>query len=300
MVYDGVEWVTIYRSTSERSCREHALVLQAAGIAHEVGREANGFSILVAPADEERSRAEVGAYLLENHDWSSVRPAIAQRSNGWTGVLGFATVLLVVAVLQQRHSFGVDWLETGKTHAGLIRQGQWWRTVTALSLHADLGHLLANLVIGGLVGLFSGQSLGSGLAWFGILIAGASGNFVNAWVRSAHHTSVGSSTAVFAALGILAANAWRQRRTLRISSLERWAPLVGGVLLLGYLGTGGGRTDVAAHVFGFLCGALLGAVSGRLGDAFTPQAQFLYGLAAVSTLGVAWALALVRHAVWRW
>lgn len=295
MSYDGNEWVTIYRSESESDCLERALVLQAVGTVYQVRREAHEFTLAVSAMDAARSRAELDAYTMENGNWRSARPAARQRADGWNGILGFVAVLSVMPVLQIRHAFGVDWFSLGKTHAGLIRHGEWWRTVTALTLHIDLEHVLSNLVIGSLVGLFAGQSLGSGLAWCSILIAGALGNFANAWVHSPDHTSVGSSTAIFAALGLLAAHAWRQQRTRQTSRLERWAPLVGGVLLLSFLGTGGGRTDVVAHVLGFLCAVPFGALCGKLGDGVvsTPRAQFLFGLAALAILAIAWAFALM-------
>jgi len=297
MSNDGNEWVTIYSSESERACSERALVLQAVGTAYQVHREADEFTLAVAAMDAARSRAELDACTMENRYWRSARPATRQCADGWNGILGFVAALSVMPVLQQRHAFGVDWFSLGKTHAGLIRQGEWWRTVTALTLHIDLEHVLSNLVIGGFVGLFAGQSLGSGLAWCCILIAGALGNFLNAWVHPPDHTSVGSSTAIFAALGLLASYAWWQRRTRRTSRLERWAPLVGGVLLLSFLGTGGGRTDVTAHLFGFLCAVPFGVLCAKLGDgvASTPRAQFLFGLAALAVLTIAWAFALMTH-----
>jgi len=295
MSNDGNEWVTIYRSESERDCLERALVLQAVWAAYQVRREADEFALAVAAMDAARCRAELDAYTMENRDWRSAPPTTRQRADGWNGVLGFVAVLSVMPVLQKRDAFGVDWFSVGMAHAGLIRQGEWWRAVTALTLHIDLEHVLSNLVIGSLVGLFAGRSLGSGLAWCSILVAGALGNFLNAWVHPPDHTSVGSSTAIFAALGLLAAYAWWQRRTRRTSRLERWAPLVGGVLLLSFLGTGGGRTDVAAHVLGFLCAVPFGVLCGKLGDSVvsTPRAQFLLGLTALAVLVIAWAFALM-------
>jgi len=123
------------------------------------------------------------------------------------------------------------------------------------------------------------------------------GNLLNAWVHPPDHTSVGASTAVFAALGLMAAHAWRRQRSIRSSWRERWTPLVGGVLLLGLLGTGGGRTDVAAHVFGFLCAIPLGVLCTKLaGDAtFTRRVQILLGLTTLAIVVFAWALALVRY-----
>lgn len=289
---------TVYRSGIRKECIEFALVLKAAGIDHQVHAKAGEFTLVVAAADAVRTRAELDAYAAENRDWPTSAVRLPQRAGGWSGVLGYAAVLLLFAILERGETFGLDWFGAGKTHAGLIQRGQWWRTVTALSLHADLSHLVANIVIGGLIGVFAGQLLGSGLAWVSILIAGATGNLLNAWIRQPGHTSVGASTAVFAALGIVAAYGWQRRRRMQASRLARWAPLVGGVILLSYLGTGGVRTDVAAHVAGFLAGALLGALYGKLGDrvALAAGAQFLLGMVALAILALAWALALASHA----
>ena len=288
----------VYRSGTKKDCLTRALVLEAAGIRYEVHGGAGEFTLVVAAPDAAQARAELDDYARENRDWPTGAATLPQRAGGWGGVLGYAAVLLLVAILEHRDMFAFDWFAAGKTHAGLIRDGQWWRAVTALSLHADLPHLVANIVIGGLVGLFAGQLLGSGLAWISILMAGAVGNLLTAWMRQPGHTSVGASTAVFAALGIVAAYAWKQRRHMQASRLARWAPLVGGVVLLGYLGTGGARTDVLAHVTGFLSGVLLGAVYGKLGDRVVLAAgvQFLLGIGALAVLALAWVLALAPHA----
>jgi membrane associated rhomboid family serine protease len=288
---------TVYRSGLRKDCLRHALVLEAVGIDYETHEEAGGFTLVVAASDSARAREELDAYARENRDWLAGAATFPQRAGGWGGVLGYTAVLLLVAILQHQDTFAFDWVAAGRTHAGLIRHGQWWRTVTALSLHADLAHLVANIVIGGLVGLFAGQLFGSGLAWASILIAGAAGNLLNAWIRQPGHTSVGASTAVFAALGIVAAYVWKRRRHMQASKLARWAPLVGGVVLLSYLGTGGARTDVAAHVTGFLSGVLLGALYGKLGDRvmLAARAQFLLGMGALAVLALAWALALASH-----
>ncbi len=293
MSHEGNEWVTIYRSGREDDCRDRALVLQAMGTPYQVRWEANEFIIAVAATNVASSRAELEAYTTENRDGRSDLHGTRPRADGWNGVLGFIAVLAVMAVFQRHDAFGVDWFAHGKTHAGLIRQGEWWRVVTALTLHTDLLHILSNLVIGGLVGLFAGRSFGSGFAWLCILVGGGFGNLLNAWLRPAEHTSVGASTAVFAALGLLSGHAWRQRRRFHASGMERWAPLVGGLLLLGYLGAGGGRTDVPAHVFGFLSGTVLGTVFGKTGAAWQQRSiQILAGSAAMIMVVLAWAVAL--------
>lgn len=289
---------TVYRCSGRRDCAEYALVLRAAGIEYLVQNEARELTLVVTVEDAPRARVELEAYAREEADRGVHAETVHPQSDGWFGVFGYVAVVVLVTYLDHQNTFAADWSEAGKTHAELIRGGQWWRVVTALTLHVDLYHLLSNVVFGSLFGLFAGQMLGSGLAWASILAAGAMGNLLNALIRHGAHTSVGASTAVFAALGLVAAYSWKRRSYPNEPKLARWAPLVGAVVLLSYLGTGGVRTDVAAHVMGFLSGMLLGAIYGKLGNRimFGPRMQVLLGLVAVGVLAVAWAVALSSNA----
>ncbi len=209
-------------------------------------------------------------------------------------MFGYVAVLIAVEFLQRTGQLGRNWFESGMTSAGLIMDGQYFRTITALTLHSDLPHLVGNLVIGGIFGLFVGKHLGSGLGWLSILIAGALGNFLNASLHQPSHTSVGASTAVFAALGILAGSTWHLKRNSKTRSLARWSPLIGGAILLGYLGTGGERTDIGAHIGGFITGLALGAILGIYGQnlAKTRTAQLALGATALAMLAISWTIAL--------
>jgi membrane associated rhomboid family serine protease len=165
--------------------------------------------------------------------------------------------------------------------------------VTALSLHADSVHLVGNLVFGLGFGYLAGELLGWGLAWSGMLLAGALGNVLNAFVQAPSHTSVGASTAVFATLGILAAYTWNRRR----SQINRWAPLGGGIALLAFIGVGGERTDIFAHFAGFGSGCLFGLVFGVLETRSPLSARQTHalGLAASLFFALAWTLALLAR-----
>ena len=104
--------------------------------------------------------------------------------------------------------------------------------------------------------------------WALILVSGALGNLVNATVYYPEpHYSVGASTAVFGALGLVTGvglwGASRQRR--QVWSMPRWIlPAVSGLTLLGWLGVADGPVDVGAHFSGFACGATLGVFAARL------------------------------------
>ena len=111
------------------------------------------------------------------------------------------------------------------------------------------------------------------------------------------HTAIGASTAVFAALGILAALTWRHRAPLWQHGLRRWLPLAAGVMLLAYLGVGGERTDIGGHLAGFVAGATSGVGLAYVGQRVpqAPSAQRVFGGIALALFAFAWLLALRAH-----
>ena len=139
-----------------------------------------------------------------------------------------------------------------------------------------------------------GRLLGNGLAWFSIVAAGAVGNGVSALVQPAPHSAVGASTAVFAALGLTAAYVWRRRGELHVRWPLRWAPIIVALILLAWTGSGNARTDVVAHLTGFLSGIALGAYFGSLtpGIMLGTRRQWLLGVGTFALVAVAWAIAL--------
>ena len=96
------------------------------------------------------------------------------------------------------------------------------------------------------------------------------------------------------ALGILSGHMRRRRMIPWRGGIRRWAPLAAGVMLLVYLGFGGERTDVGAHVAGFAVGGVLGLALAHFSAHVRqgPRAQRLYGLLSCSLVSLAWLLAL--------
>lgn len=296
MTEPGTDYVALHRSEQPDEGRQVTLVLQAVGIPFEVRHDGQHWLVLVASADAERARTELDAYVAENRlDPAPIEEPV-QSTDGWSGVLAYGTLIGLIGVLAQRRVFEWDWYTAGRTQAGLILQGEWWRTVTALTLHADPVHFLANLIFGGWIGLYAGRTLGSGVGWCIALVAGAVGNFVNALVHPPEHASIGASTAIFAALGLLAAHHWRRKKTRLLGRMERWAPVAAGLTLLSFLGSGGERTDVFAHLFGFLCGLGAGAITGGLPPyVFGPRNQRRFGVAIIALVVLSWMLAFLRQ-----
>jgi membrane associated rhomboid family serine protease len=179
--------VTVFSSRYQGVCHERGLVLRAVGIAYRVRKGEEGWRVEVSPLDANRAREEIEAYNREQSAPVSVPAPIEQRSDGVTGVVVFCMVMLFFFVLDKRGIFGIDWLAAGRLDAGDMRAGQWWRAVTALTLHLDAAHLAANLSFGAFFGLFVGQYLGQGAGWLAILLSGAAGNVINALVQAENH-----------------------------------------------------------------------------------------------------------------
>jgi membrane associated rhomboid family serine protease len=154
--------------------------------------------------------------------------------------------------------------------------------------------VVGNAAIGGLFLALLCRAAGNGVAWSLFLASGAIGNGINALIQDASHLSVGASTSVFGTLGALAVWQWSVDAGTRLRRTRRFAPIVMSVVLLTYLGAGGERTDVLAHVTGFLAGCGLSRlVAGRLARRdIGARTQFALLVGVVAVLAVSWTLAL--------
>jgi len=237
----AAERVAVYRG-SQTACRESGLVLEAKGLPYDVIELDGVWLLLVSPEAAAGAREELARYAAERRIVRDAPPAVIPFGGAGLGAGIYAAVLLLTAYCAGIQWLGMDWLESGalEPQAGA---GEWWRAVTALTLHLDQAHLLGNLLFGVGIGILAGRVFGPGLAWASILGASAVANYLEMLIAPSTHRAVGASTAVFAALGLLAGFAWRQRLTLRERFRYRWAPLFAGVCLLGFLGAGGEHVD---------------------------------------------------------
>lgn len=280
--------VCVRGSAQRRRADEWALVLLAEGLHPRLRHEGSGFAVLV-PLDE----ADTARRLLRDYDREeSEGPPAPLRSDLRAGsVVGLGLLLFFLAIGGARPQ--PRWIERGAADADRILAGELWRTVTALTLHADLRHVAANAVAGALLLAAVCGALGRGLALMLVLLAGALGNAVNALLYREHHVSIGASTAVFAALGLLVGLAVRARHRRRIRGRRVWTPIGAGLALLALMGTGEGRVDLWAHLWGLVVGAGLGlGVAFTALDEMSPRWQRALVVLAGATLVGCWLLAL--------
>ena len=287
-------FAALFHSPAIGKCREFGLVLEAMGFDSHVTQSGNRFYLLVEEHLAERAFTQLRLYVAENAEKEVLAKPLRPFAEGYIGAYLYAFVLLLVAGLESASFMGHGWQSSGVAHSEKIFTGEWWRTITALTLHADAAHLIGNIGFGALFGLMVSQYIGRGAAWFSILMAGAIGNGLNAYFYQTLHLSIGASTMVFAALGILGIFAINDRNTYFQTGLRRWAPLFATIALLGFLGASGERTDLMAHLLGYASGCMVGMIWMLIlkRTDSTPGSQSTYATATLLIVALAWAFAL--------
>lgn len=283
---------------SEKRAKLCSLVLDARKVPWRIERSRMGWHLLVPAVWYREAMRELSLFEAENRNWPPPPPSSPPL---FENTLATISVLLLLATFYNitRLDFSFlgnnspEWFELGSANADKILSGQWWRLITALTLHANLLHLLSNLAIGGVFIVFLCRELGSGLAWSLMLGSGILGNLINAFAQQSAHNSIGSSTLIFGTVGILAAiSTIRYRHHLQ----KRWPlPVASALALLALLGTEGENTDLGAHLFGFLFGIGLGFLAEFLMEKYGLPSRRLNALLSTICLvvvGGAWWAAL--------
>ena len=283
----------VYENRNRRRCADRALVLSSVRIPYQLIDDGMSCALVVPAEHSARAAEELKLYDEENPPVFAKpgKPIVYQ--DAVPGVAAYAFVVCLVAGMAGYSFFGSDWLAAGRVDGTLIRSGEWWRTITALTLHADLRHLLGNLAFGIFFGVFAGRLLGSGVTWLAVVVAAALGNTANTLLLDSAHRSIGASTAVFATLGLLAGYVWRGRLMAQDRWPTRWGPVVGGLALLMFTGTGDANTDIGAHLMGFVCGFAAGMIlTLSSGMPAPPRVQRAAGGAVLGLVALAWSIAL--------
>jgi len=293
---------TLLRATaSSTQAGDWALVLAAAGIAYRLDERDGRFVLAVDPADAAAAETALAGFDAEG----PVRPDppapdAGASALGILSAIALCAMFLVAGPSGKGGPFGplwvgARWFEAGAASAERIASGQWWRVLTALTLHADLLHLAGNVVAALIFVSAVGRWLGGGLGAVVILTAAAAANLLTAAVHRTGFVSVGASTATFAALGLCAG--LQVVRRLRGGARRKyaWVPLGAGLGLYAMLGVGPGA-DTYAHLFGLGMGAAIGSAA-ALGNVRAPRTtvQVLLGATALAAIAASWGWAL--HAI---
>ena len=317
---DDEAFVPVRYTASADVLERWELTLQALGIPYEIVDlvETDGWSMRVPePLAEKvrealrRAEADERAELIEQAR-EREREALERRErrelrlSAWPGavfVLGLAFFTAFAGLGDA--AFPSRWFTAGANAFARTRLAEPWRAVTALTLHAGVEHLALNAAAAMFMLPLACEFWGVGVGTALTVLAGALGNYAEAWIGG-NAVSLGASTALFAALGVAGGTrAMRQGTTRR----DLYMIVVALLVMFGMFGLGRGApdpldvlfpgaphvetVDILAHVLGFLFGGVLGAIARKR----TPHrpglgAQWAYGAATVLLLFAAWELAL--------
>jgi len=274
------EYVEVASTDSRPRARLWSLVLLAVGIPNLIEEAESGYSLKVPSGKLARAARELGLFADENQNWPPPKFYGEEAEGGRRPpTVLLLSGLLIFYVVTGPAELASEWFRRGAVDStAVLQNGQWWRLLTALTLHADPVHLLGNLVFGGLVIHFLLRLYGVGLGLFLTIFCGALANYANVLAHGPGHLSLGFSTAVFAAVGLLAGSQLDRQRFGGII-----LPLGAGLSLLAMIGSEGVHTDLGAHLWGLAVGMGFGlsrrllhrqaVVTGRGGSAISAWLQ---------------------------
>ena len=239
-----------------KSADLYSLVLASQGMAVEVEIQEDYFNLVVAEELQGEALGIIELFLWENlAPTVSFRKVVPQKVSGpFCAALVLLFIHLGVSIMGKERELT---LEYGSS-ALYILQGEFYRVATALFLHADLEHLLGNIVGLLIFGIPVCTRTGTWPGLLMLLIAGMAGNLSTAYLYRTAHLSIGASTSVMGAAGILTFFQVADRAQSWGRDFKVLLPLGAGAALLGMLSSGE-NTDIMAHFMGFISGMLLGA-----------------------------------------
>ena len=266
-----------------------SLVLLSQGIECIIENLEDGWALRVGPQEFERALAALHQYEIENPGWRWRQELPWQSVVFHWGALVWCLVLAAVYGLDTLG--GLDLKAVGLMQGRAVLNGAWWRLFTAIMLHGDLSHLMANITFGLVVLGLAMARYGAGCALLAAYLAGAGGNLARA-LLDLEIPSLGASGMVMGGLGLLAI----QSLSLRHSNPTPGRYIVGGVLggfMLFVLVGLDPHSDVIAHFGGFFCGLILGGgltlvSQNRL---LRPSVNILAGTALAALILLTWTLA---------
>jgi len=273
-----------------RQVRDDSLVLLSQGIEHRLVRSEEGpFQIFVVPEMEGAARLQLELYHKENPPKEENPPIPLSFSLQplWVLLAPILVTLLQFTDKINLHSEGVS-------DAARVLKGEWWRSLTAQTLHGDARHLASNLLCGYIVmNMITFRIPLLRLAPF-IAVAAAVANLCVSATVQTDFRSLGFSTFVFAAIGCLSVIEFRLMPKESHGMLRRFAPLCGAASLAVFLGLGE-NADILGHAYGFVAGLFCGFIPNKKSLRWGTPLSSADGIGLLMYYGLyllAWKLAL--------
>lgn len=273
-----------------RQIRDDSLVLLSQGIEHRLLRSEEGpFQIFIVPEFETAARQQLDLYHRENPPKEENPPIPLSFSLQPLWVLLAPVIFTLIDFSDKLNLHG-----PGVSDAAKVMKGEWWRSLTAQTLHGDMRHLASNLLCGYIVmNMITFRIPLLRLAPFIAAAAAIANICVSATVQT-DFRSLGFSSFVFAAIGCLAVIEFRLMPRESHGMLRRFAPLCGAASLAVFLGLGE-NADILGHAYGFIAGLFCGFIPKKKSLRWGTPLSSADGLGLLMYYGLylaAWKLAL--------
>ncbi len=280
---------TVVRTTRNRALLdEWSLVLSAADIAHDKSGGSGDYALMVDASSADDAVAALADYDRERRQRRRPMWPSADRSANLAWAVASAILVSQMWLGPIDHQSRA-YLQGANRAAG-VAAGELWRGATALTLHADALHAFSNAASALLFLSPLCHLLGGGTAFTLALFSGTVANLLNATLRGPPYTGIGASTAIFAAVGLLAGARWS--RSDPEPFWRRLRPLGAALGILAMLGASP-ETDVGAHTLGLIVGIGVGAAYTYLRKGPLPrEGDVAFGITGAALLVIAWVVAL--------
>lgn len=153
------------------------------------------------------------------------------------------------------HPSSGELIQWGALYKPLVQEGEWWRMISCAFLHAGVLHLILNLGVLLLTGIFIEFNMSNLSLAITYLLSILGGSAASLWWNDTT-VAVGASGAIFGILGCILVLALRNRfEGIERANLVRMVMIYIGINLV--FGLSGG-IDNAAHIGGLLTGGFCG------------------------------------------
>lgn len=160
----------------------------------------------------------------------------------------------IVFIITMLPNIGDEIFYSGASVNYLIGDGQWWRIITSLFLHAGFMHVLFNMFSLFLFGPELEKIAGKMRFLTIYFLAGIFGNMATFVLQDGSYASVGASGAIYGIFGAFAALVYYTRRTMP-QLKQVIMPLIIISVIITFLSP---NINVTGHLGGLITGFLLG------------------------------------------
>ncbi len=252
--------------------------------------EEHRWGLEVGAPDYNRAVAAIRQYQWENRGWKWRQPLPWPGVTFHWGGLVWCALLVVMHAMATRHA---RLPLVGIMDSKAVHSGEWWRLFTAMTLHADTGHLVSNITLGSILFGLAMARYGAGVGLLAAYLAGVGGNLFGLWLYPDPYSGLGASGMVMGALGLVAVQSLTPGNPHPHALRILLGSLLAGFMLFLLLGTDP-QSDLLAHLGGFIAGSGLGGllVWTKISNRLDGRVNFSAGLLLAVMVIYTWRLAL--------